>query len=137
MRVKRWTGSAGTGCLLRGRAPRGAVLSAPAGLSSVPCACRPELTDVHGVLGSDSCLETPRQRQCRLAPQIHPDAAPLHLQVSPKPSSQAGDSMAGLVSLASIPQPDRKLVGAGVGWGLFRASVLSREGPAWSGVWWA
>lgn len=128
--VKRWTGSAGMGCLLQGWAPRGAVLSAPAGLSSVPCACRPELTDVQGVLGSDSCPETLLQRQCRLAPQIHPDTAPLHLQVPPKPSSQAGASMAGLVSLATVPQPDCKLPGAGVGWGLFRPPVLSREGPA-------
>ena len=86
---------------------------------------------MQGVLGSDSCL------QWAVQTQIHPDAAPPHLQLSPKPSSQAGDSMAGLVSLATIPQPDRKLLGTGVGWGLFRPPVLSGEGPARSGVWWA
>ena len=42
---------------------------------------------------------------------------PPRLQVSPKPASQAGDSMAGPVSLVTMPQPDRKLLGAGVGWG--------------------
>ena len=46
--------------------------------------------------------------------------------------------MAGPVSLVTIPQPDRKLLGAGVGWGLFSPRpVLPREGPARSGVWWA
>jgi len=73
--------------------------------------------------------------QCRL--RFIQTQPPLHLQLSPKPSSQAGDSMAGLVSLATIPQPDRKLLGTGVGWGLFRPPVLSGEGPARSGVWWA
>lgn len=49
--------------------------------------------------------------QCRL--RFIQTQPPLHLQLSPKPSSQAGDSMAGLVSLATIPQPDRKLLGTG------------------------
>ena len=63
----------------------------------------------------------PRQRQwvrfihLRFIQTQHPP--PPRLQVSPKPASQAGDSMAGPVSLVTMPQPDRKLLGAGVGWG--------------------
>ena len=59
---------------------------------------------------ADSHLDSSRRR---------PTPPPPRLQVSPKPASQAGDSMAGPVSLVTIPQPDRKLLGAGVGWGLF------------------
>ena len=78
---------------------------------------------------ADSHLDSSRRR---------PTPPPPRLQVSPKPASQAGDSMAGPVSLVTIPQPDRKLLGAGVGWGLFSPPpVFPREGPARSGVWWA
>lgn len=44
------TGSLQGWVLAAGLRPWGAVLSAPAGLSSVHCACRPEPTDA-GVLG--------------------------------------------------------------------------------------
>lgn len=44
--------------------------------------------------------------------------------------------MAGLTSLLTVPRPDSKPLGAGVGWGLFNPA-LSLEEPAWSGMWWA
>ena len=97
--------------------------------------CKPKLTDVQGDLGSDSCPETPLQQQCRHAPSDSSRHSP-PLQVCPKSPSQAGESLAGPVSLIALPQPDRKLLGADVGWGLFRPPV-SPEGPAWSGMWWA
>ena len=110
-------------------------------LSALCLDCRPELTDVQGVLGSDSCPETPSPAAVGQIhpPQIHPDAAPP--ATLPPGFSQArvsGRGQHGRSCVLGHHAPARpQAPWSRGGLGLFSPPVLPREEPAWSGVWWA
>ena len=144
--VDRWTGSQGRGARCGPGAPGSCPFSPGRSRLRALCLdCRPELTDVQGVLGGDSCPETPRQRQCRLAPRFIQTQAPrppasrflpsprlrqgTAWQVlcpwSPFPSQTASSSEQGWVGGYSAPPP----VGASTVWRVVGVTDLF---PGWA-----